>query len=1576
VAVGVVGATVAIGIGCGSSNSAQITPAEAAPGSPSALQVPDPPKGTAGYDPRSLPALPAGTAQGPQVPTLAVTLDGSLGLSTSVTPTLTWPDGPSSGVDWTVSDLAGKQVVAEQGQGNSIQVPKGALKGGVAYLWSARAGGKTFGPHLMRVDTQRADVQGVVNYAGVAVTTVTGEPMLSFSTRPLATAAGGAGVSLSYQPTNRQLGVPAAGVPAGWALSASSGASWTMLRRPAADRIELTTTSGQVVPFRQTSPGAWIAEWGKGQQWPSGQFAVLAQAQGVAGAPLQITDRSGQVTTFPDTAVGTRSYPTSTWSAKNPAPQASYDQQGRLIRITDPVSDRQVSLIYSTPGNCPDPQGDGLIAAPKGMLCRITGWDGQITDIQYATRAGAPVIARVINDAQGGGQRLSQTDIGYDASGRPDRLRAPLANAAIAAGVLPGIGAGKADEPAVLTSITYDPQGRVAGLTRPAAILSARQGTIPEQGSRTFSYPQAGNLVTRQPGRSQPISESVASPSTMLTTRTADSVGRTTETTWDSARQAPTQITAPGGMITRYGYDQMGRQTTVTGPSADPDSVGAPQVSYLYDTKVSSASQANPVAIEGLQATYWQGAAFQGTPAGTSVGPRINDRPPASLDLRWPQSPVGTGAFSARLEGVIVVPEGGIRQITNRVESSGVWIDGIRCQDACPSQLGLASKKPGDMLQVRIDLRSSPGGVATIGVAWTTAAGTTAIPATALRPALPQATATTVRDQLRPDGSLVNLTTQSTYSPSDPQQLVAARSASGKVATRAYEPYAPGSGAFGRATGFTSTGKDVTTTDYYAPGEAAQTSCPGASANQGGLARAKTTPGGLATINAYDQAGNIVGQQATGQPATCITYDTTGAVTRMVTGSVATAYDYAVGDNPMYQRTTIRDGTTRTTEAVTDLLGRNVRSTDVWGTTVITSYDSEDRPVQMATTTAKGQRTITTYAYTADGQVQNVTRDGQDLAQVGYQDSTGWLSGVEYSNGSTASLSYDASGSVNERTFSVAGESITESVALSPAQRTLRRQIDGAGTSATWGYSYDKDGRLTSANLSGETSLGAPTGTWAYELNGASERTRITSPNTPKEGFTYSYGTSGRMTATSDTRFANRFAYDDAGRATRVGAITLGYDPTGTVERISDGQTTESRVLAAGAIIATAISTPSGQQVIRYSASGLMLDTDGMINSQMVSLPGGVDVQLPPPAAPADTGGPSQASTTPAATTATTTPATTETAPTPPATVQPLPIWRYSDLQGSVAWTATADQAPSATTLYDPDGNRLGNAPALSTDPSRPNLLFEGASTSPLSTPVAQMGARSYVPALGIFLQPDPVPNGSTTAYNYAAGDPINSSDASGNNVFTGAWWKENGGQVLRVGIAVVVGTAVGVLTAGTGASVGAAIAVGIASAAVGGAAGDYLGQVAANYVNGATGEAAWSQVNWAEISISAGVSAVLAGAGAGLRTYRAARAAAARVKADQLAALNAQLDDLAETYVMTSRKIANHIHRPTMNSEGLVANFNEHYGSNFTLISKGQLRALKSAARGDAQAQKSIGVRGGSNGMSAEARMLLGLGF
>ena len=52
-----------------------------------------------------------------------------------------------------------------------------------------------------------------------------------------------------------------------------------------------------------------------------------------------------------------------------------------------------------------------------------------------------------------------------------------------------------------------------------------------------------------------------------------------------------------------------------------------------------------------------------------------------------------------------------------------------------------------------------------------------------------------------------------------------------------------------------------------------------------------------------------------------------------------------------------------------------------------------------------------------------------------------------------------------------------------------------------------------------------------------------------------------------------------------------------------------------------------------------------------------------------------------------------------------------------------------------------------------------------LPSGLVAMGARSYVPQLGRFLQTDPIPGGSANAYAYVFGDPVDESDVTGDYV-------------------------------------------------------------------------------------------------------------------------------------------------------------------------------------------------------------------
>ncbi|MFB8235551.1 ricin-type beta-trefoil lectin domain protein [Kitasatospora purpeofusca] len=78
------------------------------------------------------------------------------------------------------------------------------------------------------------------------------------------------------------------------------------------------------------------------------------------------------------------------------------------------------------------------------------------------------------------------------------------------------------------------------------------------------------------------------------------------------------------------------------------------------------------------------------------------------------------------------------------------------------------------------------------------------------------------------------------------------------------------------------------------------------------------------------------------------------------------------------------------------------------------------------------------------------------------------------------------------------------------------------------------------------------------------------------------------------------------------------------------------------------------------------------------------------------------------------------------------------------------------------------------------------------------MGARLYSPALGRFLQIDPIPGGNASAYDYCTGDPVNCTDLDGNWGMP-KWLKKTVEVVAKVAevVATVVPGPIGAIAAG-----------------------------------------------------------------------------------------------------------------------------------------------------------------------------------
>ncbi len=105
------------------------------------------------------------------------------------------------------------------------------------------------------------------------------------------------------------------------------------------------------------------------------------------------------------------------------------------------------------------------------------------------------------------------------------------------------------------------------------------------------------------------------------------------------------------------------------------------------------------------------------------------------------------------------------------------------------------------------------------------------------------------------------------------------------------------------------------------------------------------------------------------------------------------------------------------------------------------------------------------------------------------------------------------------------------------------------------------------------------------------------------------------------------------------------------------------------------------------------------------------------------------------------------------------PELQLTNLHGDII--AKAYLSETATELAAKADTGEFGVPTVSA-PAKYAWLGASELSTELPSGVISMGARSYVPEIGRFLQPDPVPGGSANAYSYTFGDPVNSSDPTG----------------------------------------------------------------------------------------------------------------------------------------------------------------------------------------------------------------------
>jgi RHS repeat-associated protein len=434
------------------------------------------------------------------------------------------------------------------------------------------------------------------------------------------------------------------------------------------------------------------------------------------------------------------------------------------------------------------------------------------------------------------------------------------------------------------------------------------------------------------------------------------------------------------------------------------------------------------------------------------------------------------------------------------------------------------------------------------------------------------------------------------------------------------------------------------------------------------------------------------------------------------------------------------EGKTKTLTSKYNTLGQLVSYTDAAAKASTASYEYDVDGRMHKTNDGKGTQTYS-YSATAGLLSELVDSSHEGMKFTATYDVEGNMLSEGYPNGMTATYTYSAVGKPTAVVYKKTTHCTEEAEKCVWFKDVVLPSIHGQWLEQTSGlshqaYTYDAAGRLTQVQNTPTASKDCTTRLYSYEAD--SNRTSLTT----REPGTEKCATEGGV--------EEKHTYDTADRLTDTGTQYNEFGDTLALPAKDAGGTEAAEDLTSTYYLDNQVATQSQNgETLSYELdpSGRTLETDGT--------------------------GKKEANTTLHYAGPTDSPAwmensTGETSRNIPGINGQLvaiqygteaPVLQVTNLHGDIV--ATASVSETATELTSKVDTSEFGVPTTSLPPK---YSWLGALEVPseLASGVVNMGARSYVPQIGRFLQPDPVPGGSANAYAYTFGDPVNTSDPSG----------------------------------------------------------------------------------------------------------------------------------------------------------------------------------------------------------------------